>query len=113
MVHLPMKLFVLSEGKDNLDQQAKEVAKAWREFQEWSNYSAGLADFARLIDETVPLEFDDYWENTTYQAVNYLLARAGALPAFREKPVKKVQKKTARKKSANSSTRKRKRKRKV
>jgi hypothetical protein len=63
------------------DKKALEFAKVWRLFRKEAP-SSGVADFARLFDETVPHKFDDYWEHPRYREMLYYLMRAGAQPVF-------------------------------
>jgi hypothetical protein len=64
-----------------LDERATQAATWWRQYRELPN-AGGLADFARQLDNTVPSEFDEYWDHPMYQHISYSLARAGAQPMF-------------------------------
>jgi hypothetical protein len=72
---------------DKHDKMASATAGLWKKVQK-QRRSCGLADFARLFDDTVPEEFDDYWDHPTYQTTLYLLFRAGAQPALASKPLR-------------------------
>lgn len=77
-----------------LDKAAAVVAGQWRAFHK-KYPRRDLADFVRLFNPALPDAFDDFWDDATFQAVNYLLARAGAVPRL---PIKRLKKRKAAKK---------------
>src|SRR6266545_1650957 len=64
------------------DKDALKIAMLWRKLRK-KFPAMGVADFARLFDDDVPTDFNDYWDHPTYQSTLYCLFRAGAQPVLR------------------------------
>ena len=77
-----------------LDKDAAVVAGEWRAFHK-KYPRQDLAEFVRLYHPGLPDAFDDFWDDAIFQTVNYLLARAGAVPRL---PIKRLKKRKGAKK---------------